>query len=63
MVRNKSSYTVTDAGSKQENRTIISIVIKIVLHHGKLVNVFQSVVTEALELSIAWIILFMCLIK
>ena len=63
MVRNKSSYTVTDAGSKQENRTIRIIVIKIVLHHGKLVNVFQSVVTEALELSIAWIILFMCLIK
>ena len=37
--------------------------IKIVFHHGELVNVYQSEVTEASGVSIAWIILFMYLVK
>ena len=37
--------------------------IKILFHHGGLVNISQSEVTEASGESIAWIILFMCLVK
>ena len=40
-------------GTNRKNRTVRNIMIKIVLHHGELVNVFQSVVTEALGVSIA----------
>ena len=47
-------------GANRKNRTIWHIeasiriiMIKIVLYHGELVNVFQSVVTEALGVSIA----------
>ena len=61
--RNKSSYTVTDAGSKQQNRTVRIIVIKIVFHHRELVNVPQSEAVEALGVSITRIIVFMCLVK
>ena len=44
MVKNKSSYTVTDAGSK--DRAIRIITIKIVFHNEELLNVSQSEVTE-----------------
>ena len=60
--RKKSSYTVTDAGSKQQKQNRI-IVIKIVVHHGELVNVSQSEAIEASGVSMALIILFMWLVK
>ena len=50
-------------GANSKNRTIRIIVIKIVFHHGELVNVSQSEAIEASGASIAWIILFMCLVK
>ena len=50
-------------GADSKNRTIRIIMIKIVFLHGELVKVSQSEVTEALGESIAWIILFMCLVK
>ena len=43
--------------------TIRIIVIKIVFHHGELVNVSQSEAIEASGVSTAPIILFMCLEK
>ena len=46
--RNNSNYTVTDAGNKQQNRTIRIIVIKIVFHHGEQVNISKN---EAIEAS------------
>ena len=61
--RNNSNYTVTDAGNKQQNRTIRIIVIKIVFHHRGLFNVPQNEAFEASGVSIARIILFMCLVK
>ena len=39
------------------------IKIKTVFHHGGLVNISQSEATEASGESIAWIILFVCLVK
>ena len=50
-------------GANNKNRTIRIIIIKIVIHHGELVNVSQYEVTEASGESRAWIILFMCLVK
>ena len=40
-------------GANGKNRTIIIIMIKIVFHHGQLVNITQSEVTEASGESIA----------
>ena len=45
------------------NKTIRSIVIKIVVHHGVLVNISQSEAIETSGVSIAPVILFMCLLK
>ena len=50
-------------GAKNKNRTIRIIVIKIVFHHGELVNISQSEVIDALGVSIASIILFIYLVK
>ena len=50
-------------GANSKNRTIRIIMIKIISHHGELGNVPQSEVTEASEESMAWIILFMYLVK
>ena len=38
-------------GAKRKNRTIRIVTIKIVFHHGELVNVSQSEVTVALGVS------------
>ena len=40
-------------GANGKNRTIIIIMIKIVFHHGQLVNITQSEVTETSGESIA----------
>ena len=40
-------------GANSKNRTIRIIMIKIVFHHGELVNASQSEVTEALGVPIA----------
>ena len=50
-------------GANSKNRTIRIIVIKIVFHHGELVNVSQSEAIEASGVSMALIILFMWLVK
>ena len=50
-------------GANSKNRTIRIIVIKIVFHYGELVNVSQSETVEASGVSIAPIILVMCLVK
>ena len=50
-------------GANSKNRTIRIIVIKIVFHHGELVNVSQSESIEASRVSTASIILIMCLVK
>ena len=60
--RKKSSYTVTDAWSKQQKQNRI-IVIKIVPHHGELVNVSKNEAIEASGISMAPVILFVCLVK
>ena len=50
-------------GANSKSRTIRIIKIKIVFHHEELVNISQNEVTEASGVSIAWVILFMCLVK
>ena len=40
-------------GENSKSRTIRIIIIKIVFHHGELVNISQSEVTEASGVSIA----------
>ena len=50
-------------GANSKNKTIRIIVIKIVVHYGELVNVSQREATEASGVSMALIILFMCLVK
>ena len=50
-------------GANSKNKTTRIIVIKIVVHHGELVNVFQSEAIEASGVSMALIILFMWLVK
>jgi len=50
-------------GANSKNKTIRIIVIKIVFHHGKLLNVSQSEAIEASGVSMTPIILFMCLVK
>ena len=50
------TYPITQLqmqGANRKNRTIRMITIKIVFHHGELVNVSQSEVTEASGESIA----------
>ena len=43
----------TQLGAKSKNRTTRIVTIKIVFHHGELVNISQSEVTEASGESIA----------
>ena len=50
-------------GANTKNKIIRIIVIKIVVYHGELVNLSQSEAIEAAGVSMAPIILFMCLIK
>ena len=50
-------------GANSKNKTIRIIVIKIVVHHGELVNVFQIEAIEASGVSMALIILIMWLVK
>ena len=50
-------------GANSKNKTIRIIVIKIVFHHGELLNVSQSEAIEASGVSMTPIILFMCLVK
>ena len=50
-------------GANSKNKTIRIIVIKIAFHHGELVNVSQSEAIEASGVSMAPVILFMCLVK
>ena len=50
-------------GANSKNKTTRIIVIKIVVHHGELVNVSQSEAIEASGVSMALIILFMWLVK
>ena len=50
-------------GANSKNQTIRIIAIKIVVHHGELVNVSQSEGIEASGVSMAPAILFMCLVK
>ena len=50
-------------GANSKNTTIRIIVIKIVFHHGELVNVSQSEAIEASGVSITPVILVMCLVK
>ena len=50
-------------GANSKNKTIRIIVIRIVFHYGDLVNVSQSETIEASGVSIAPIILYMCLVK
>ena len=50
-------------GANSKNKTIRIIVIKIVFHRGKLVNVSQSEAIEASGVSMAPVILFMWLVK
>ena len=50
-------------GTNSKNKKIRIIVIKLVVHHGELVNVSQSEAIEASGVSMASIILFMCLVK
>ena len=50
-------------GVNSKNRTIRIIVIKIVFHHGELVNVSQSEAIEASGVSISSVTLFICLVK
>ena len=50
-------------GANRKSKTIRIILIKIVFHHGELVNVSQSEAIEASGVSMAPIILFMCLVK
>ena len=50
-------------GANNKNRTIRIIVIKIVFHHGELVNVSQSEAIVASGVSIAPVILVICLVK
>ena len=50
-------------GTNSKNKKIRIIVIKLVVHHGELVNVSQSEAIEASGVSMAPIILFMCLVK
>ena len=49
-------------GANSKNKTV-RIIVKIVFHHGELVNFSQSVAIEASGVSIASITLFMCLVK
>ena len=50
-------------GANSKNRAIRIIVNKIVFHHGALVNISQNEAVEASGISIASIILFICLVK
>ena len=50
-------------GANSKNKTTRIIVIKIVVHRGELVNVFQSEAIEASGVSMALIIVFMWLVK
>ena len=50
-------------GTNSKNKAIRIIVIKIVVHPEELVNVSQSEAIEAPGVSMAPIILFMCLVK
>ena len=50
-------------GANSKNKTIRIIVIKIVFHYGELVNISQSEAIETSGVSIAPVILFMCLVK
>ena len=50
-------------GANSKNKIIKIIVIKIVFHHGELVNLSQSEAIEASGVSMAPIILFMCLVR
>ena len=50
-------------GANSKNKTIRIIVSKIVFHHGALVNISQNEAIEASGISIAPVILFMCLVK
>ena len=50
-------------GVNSEKRTIRIIMIKIVFHHGELVNVSQSEAIVASGVSIAPVILVICLVK
>ena len=50
-------------GANSKNKTIRIIVIKIVFHHGELVDISQTEAIEASGVAMAPIILFMCLVK
>ena len=50
-------------GANNKNKTIRIIVIKIVVHYGERAKVSQSEAIEASGVSMAPIILFMCLVK
>ena len=50
-------------GANSKNKTIRIIVSQIVFHHGALVNISQNEAIEASGISIAPVILFMCLVK
>ena len=50
-------------GANSKNKTIRIIVIKIVFHHGALVNISPNEAMETSGISIAPIILVMCLVK
>ena len=50
-------------GANSKNITIRIIAIRIVFHYGELVTISQSEPIEASGESIAWFILFMCLVK
>ena len=63
MPRNKPTYTVIDAGSKQQKQNNRIVGTKLVFHHGELVNISQSEAVEASGVSIVPIILFMYLVK
>ena len=48
-------------GANSKNKTV-RIIVKIVFHHGALVNISQNEAVQASGICIASIILFMCLI-
>ena len=50
-------------GANSKNKTVRIIVIKIVFHHGELVNISQSDAIDASGVFVAPIILFVCLVK
>ena len=49
-------------GANSKNKTV-RIIVKIVFHHGALVNISPNEAMETSGISIAPVILFMCLVK